>query len=47
MKGAYHAPDPVSLYCVLLSLDSDDMFSLLRRKRAYVLPFCNYGICSD
>lgn len=46
MKGVYHAPDPVSMYCILLSLDYD-MFSLLRRKQAYVLPYCNYRKCSD
>ena len=39
MEEAYHAPAPVSMYCILFSLNHD-IRSLLRREETYS---CNLG----
>ena len=39
MEEAYHAPAPVSMYCILFSLNRD-IRSLLRREETYS---CNLG----
>ena len=45
MEEAYHAPAPVSMYCILFSLNRD-IQSLLRHEETYILPPCNLGQCS-
>ena len=46
MEEAYHAPTPVSLYCILFSLNRD-IRSVLSREETYgILPPCNLGQCS-
>ena len=46
MEQASHTPAPVSLYCILYSLNVD-IRSLLRREEPYgILPPCNLGQCS-
>ena len=46
MEEAYHSPAPVSMYCILSSLNHH-IRSLLRREGTYILAPCNYGQCSD
>ena len=46
MEEAYHSPAPVSIYCILSSLNRH-IRSLLRREETYVLAPCNIGQCSD
>ena len=46
MEEAYHAPTPLSMYCILFSLDHH-IHSLLRREETYVLTPCNIGQCSE
>ena len=46
MEEAYHSPTPVSMYCILSSLNRH-ICSLLRCEETYILAPCNYGQCSD
>ena len=46
MEEAYHSPAPVSMYCILSSLNCH-ILSLLRCEETYILAPCNYGQCSD